>query len=227
LLGTSYAYAIDQGKGRIAVYSLASGQLETIGFPFVNISSGFSVGLDDHLWMAGGNSSNVLSLDPATKHVSAVDFRTSGISALFADSAGRVWYADDATGGIGYYDQSKQVLVTIPSSKHSSVTTLAMDRDGTLWAGTASGDLLTVRLGVASVAGSAGGSVAGLVRDPSGVVWSYASGPGTLVYRALTGGGAAHVAATTASSLAFDGRDRAWLGDSESAAFHIVLNGDR
>ena len=227
LLGTSYAYAIDQGRGRIAVYSLASGRLETIGFPFVTTAAGFSVGLDDRLWMAGGDSSNVLSLDPATKHVSAVDFRTSSITALFADSAGRIWYADDATGGIGYYDQPNHVLVNIPVAKHGSVTALRMDSDGTLWAGTASGDLLTVRLGVASVAGSAGGSVAGLVRDPSGVVWSYATGPGILVYRALTGGGGPRVATTTASSLAFDGHGRAWLGDPDSAEFHIVLNGDR
>jgi sugar lactone lactonase YvrE len=227
LLGTRYAYAIDQGKGRISVYSLATGRFETIVFPFASTAVGFSVGLDDRLWMAGGDSSTALSLDPATNNVTAVEFRAASITALFADSAGRIWYADSATGGIGYYDQAKKALVTIPVAKHTAVTALAMDRDGTLWAGTTTGQVLAIRIGAAGFAGSAGGSVAGLVRDASGAVWSYSAAPGTLVYRGLTTGDGARVAATTASSLAFDGRGRAWLGDPESAAFYIVLIGDR
>jgi hypothetical protein len=225
LLGTSHAYAIDQNNGRVALYSIATGSLEMIDFPFATTAVTYSVGLDDRLWMAGGDSSNVLSLDPATKAVTAVDFRSASVSAVFADSAGRIWYADGATGAIGYYDQSRQALVAVPAAPHGQVTALAMDRDGTLWAGTAAGEILAVRQGVARAAGSAGGPVAGLVRDPSGVVWSYAVGPGTMVYRPLSTAGGPTVAATTASSLAFDGRGRPWLGDAESGAFYIVLKG--
>ena len=228
LVGASYAYAIDQSNGRIALYSFATGRLDTFAFPFVTTASTFSVGLDDRLWMGGGDSSTVLSLDPAAKHdVSAVDFRSSSVNTIFADSAGRIWYADGATGAIGYFDQSRQTLVAVPVPQHGQVTALAMDRDGALWAGTANGELFAIRLGVARPAGSAGGPVAGLVRDGSGVVWSYAAGPGTMVYRALSTNGGPRLAATTASSLAFDGRGRAWLGDAESGAFYIVLNGDR
>jgi anti-sigma factor RsiW/sugar lactone lactonase YvrE len=227
LLGTSYAYVIDQGKGRISVYSLATGRFDTIAFPFAATAAGFSVGLDDRLWMAGGDSSNALSLEPAAKGVTAVDFRASSITALFADSAGRIWFADGVSGAIGYYDQSRKALVTIPVAQHSPVTALAMDRDGTLWAGTTTGQVLAVHIGAAGVVGSAGGPVAGLVRDASGAVWSYSTAPGTLAYRGLTTGDSARVAATTASSLAFDGRGRAWLGDPTSMAFYIVLNGDQ
>jgi len=227
LLGATHAYAIDQGKGRIASYSIASGRLETIGFPFVSAAAAFAVGTDDKLWMAGGESSNVVSLDPLTKRVAAIDFRTSRITALFVDSAARVWYADDATSGIGYYDQAKQAIVTVSAPPHSSVTALAMDRDGALWAGTDSGQLFTIRLGVVGLAGPAGGSVAALVRDAAGGVWSYAVAPGTVIYRPLTSPAGVRVAALAGAGLAFDPLGRAWIADPADVAFYIAINEER
>jgi anti-sigma factor RsiW/sugar lactone lactonase YvrE len=223
LVGSRYLYAVDQAHGRVEMYSLRTGQLETVGFPFAASAGAFSVGLDDRLWIAG-DSPNVLSLDPNTKGVTAVDFRVASIGALFADTAGRVWYADGA-GGIGYYDQSNRALVAVPTPNRGPVTALNMDSDGSLWIGTRSGELLSVRFGVVRLAGSAGGSVAGLVRDPSGSVWSYAVAPGAFIYRSLSTGAGARVAAGSASSLAFDSLGRPWLGDGEQLAFYIVLKG--
>ena len=224
LLGSGHLYAIDQGKGRIAVLTLRGAQLETIGFPFVGTAAGFAVGTDDKLWMAGGDSTNVLSLDPATKAVAAINFRTTGISALFVDSAARVWYADDATGGIGYYDQTKRAIVAVSAPAHASVTALAMDRDGTLWAGTAAGQLLSIRLGVTAAAGSAGGPVAGLVRDTTGGLWSFAEAPGTVSYRPLTVPAAPRIAAIMASGVGFDDSGRIWLAAPSATAFYIAIN---
>jgi hypothetical protein len=223
LLGATHVYAIDQGKGRIAVVAIASGSLESIGFPFVNTAKGFAIGPDDKIWMGGGDSANVLSLDPITKAVTAINFRTSGISALFVDSAARVWYADDATGGIGYYDQTKQSITSVATPSHGSVTALAMDRDGTLWAGTSTGQILSVRQGASAAAGGAGGPVRELVRDASGAVWSYAQAPGTVIYRPLTTNGGARIAASDAPSLALDGLGRVWLADPAGAGFYIAL----
>jgi streptogramin lyase len=227
LLGASHVYAIDQGKGRISALTIKSATLETIVFPFANSAKGFAVGTDDRIWMAGGDSANVLSLDPSTKSVAAINFQTSAISALYVDSAARVWYADDATGGIGYYDQAKRAIVSVGVPSHASVTALAMDRDGTLWAGTAAGQVLSVRLGVAASGAPAGGPVVDLVRDASGGVWSYAAAPGTVVYRPLTAGGGARIAAVGASSLAVDGLGRAWLADPAGTGFYIALNEER
>lgn len=224
LLGTAHVYVIDQGKGRLSVLTIKSGALESVGFPFVTSAKGFAIGPDDRIWMGGGESSNVLSLDPVTKAVAATDFRTSELSALYVDTAARVWYADDATGGIGYYDQTKRAIVAVAVPHHDSVTSLAMDRDGTLWAGTAGGELLSIKVGVAGVAGSAGGPVAGLVRDGSGGVWSYALAPGTVVYRSLTQPTGARLAAIAASGLAFDALGRAWIADGTATAFYIVVN---
>ena len=226
LLGAGHVYAIDQGKGRLSILTLGTGTLETIGFPFATAAAGFAVGTDDKLWMAGGESSNVLSLDPATKRVAAIDFRTSAITALHVDSAARVWYADDASGGIGYYDQVKQVIVTVPTPHHASVTALSMDRNGTLWAGTTSGQLLAVGQGAAA-AGSAGGPVADLIRDASGGVWSFALAPGATIYQPVTSGGPVQIAAVATSGLAFDAAGRAWLADPAGTSFHIALNGDK
>jgi hypothetical protein len=227
LLGASHLYAIDQGKGRISTLTIKSGALETIAFPFANTAKGFAVGTDDRLWMAGGDSATVLSLDPSTKSVAAINFQTSGITALYVDSAARVWYADDATGGIGYYDQTKRAIVSVSVPGHATVTALAMDRDGTLWAGTAAGQVLSIRLGVAGVGAGAGGPVIDLVRDASGGVWAYAGAPGTAVYRPLTAGGSAQIAAVGASSIALDGLGRAWLADPAGAGFYIALNEGR
>ena len=226
LLGTSHVYAVDQGKGRLAALTIRSGVLETIGFPFVTNARGFAVGPDDRIWMVG-DSSNVLSLDPVTKAVAAVDFRTSGLSAVFVDTAARVWYADDATGGIGYYDQARKALVRVATAPHAGVSSLVMDRDGTLWAGTTTGDLLAIRLGVPAAAGSAGGPVAGLIRDASGGVWSYAIAPGTVIYRSLTQAAGARLAAVVGSSMAFDGLGRAWIADAAGTAFYIAINGEQ
>jgi len=228
LMGTAHVYAIDQGKGRISVVTRSTGRLETIGFPFVTTAAGFAIGTDDKLWMAGGESNSVLALDPLTKRVAAINFQTSSISALFVDSAARVWYADDASGGIGYYDQTKQSIVTVSTPRHASVTSLAMDRDGTLWAGTQAGEVVSVRLGVPSPqAGSAGGPVAALFRDDSGGIWSYAPALGTAVYRSLTMPGQPHISAVGASGLGFDGAGRAWLAVPADGAFYIAINEER
>ena len=227
LLGVSHVYVIDQGKGRISTLSMKSGTLETIAFPFANTARGFAVGTDDRIWLAGGDSSSVLSVDPGAKSVAAIDFQTSGISALYVDSAARVWYADDATGGIGYYDQVKRAIVSVGVPAHASVTALSMDRNGTLWAGTTAGQVLSVRVGVAVIGPGAGGPVVDLVRDASGAVWSYAAAPGTMIYRSLTAGGGARIAAVAASSVALDGLGRAWLADPAGAGFYIALNEER
>jgi ligand-binding sensor domain-containing protein len=177
--------------------------------------------------MGGGDTSNVLSLDPGTKSVAAINFQTSGISALFVDSAARVWYADDATGGLGYYDQAKRAIVSVAVPAHASVTALSVDRNGTLWAGTAAGQVLSVRVGVAARGPGAGGPVVDLVRDASGGVWSYAGAPGTVIYRSLTAGGGARIAAVAASSVALDGLGRVWLADPAGSGFYIALNEER
>lgn len=224
LLGTAHVYAIDQGKGRLSVLTIKSGALETIGFPFVSSAKGFAIGPDDRIWMGGGESSNVLSVDPVTKAVAATDFRASELSALYVDTAARVWYADDLTGGLGYYDQTKKAIVAVAVPPHASVTSLAMDRDGTLWAGTAGGELFSIKVGVPGTGGSAGGPVAGLVRDAAGGVWSYALVPGTVVYRSLTQPAGARLAALAGSGLAFDTLGRAWIADGTGMAFYIVVN---
>jgi len=156
LVGASHVYVIDQGKGRISTVTIKSANLETIAFPVARSAKSFEIGVDDRHWRAGGESTNVLSLDLGTKAVTAISFPTSAITALYVDSAASVWYADDATGGIGYYDQAKRAIVSATVPAHASVTALGMDREGTLWAGTASGQLLAVRLGVGAVGVPAG-----------------------------------------------------------------------
>jgi len=218
LLGTGHLYAVDQGRGRLAIVTIGTGGVDVVGFPFVTSAAGFAVGIDDKIWMAGGESSNVVSFDPATKRVAAIDFRTSSITALHVDSAARVWYAEDAT---------TQALIAVGSPRHASVTSLVMDREGTLWAGTAAGELISVRLGIAGVVASAGGPVAGLVRDASGGVWSFAVAPGTVTYRSLTSPAGPQIAAVAASGLAFDGLGRPWIADPAGAAFGIVVSEGR
>jgi ligand-binding sensor domain-containing protein len=225
LVGTRHVLAIDTGRGRIVTFTIAPARLDAVGFPFVNVAKGFALGEDDTLWMAGGESGMAIAIEPGTNNVTAVDLKTSSVTALFVDTAGRVWFADDGSGGIGYYQRSAKAIVSVPGPTHSSVTALSMDRDGTLWVGTASGEVLTVRLGILSAVGSAGGSVAGLVRDASGRVWSYANAAGAIAYRQLPPSTGAHLAALAASSLAFDGLGRAWFTDPGAGVFYIALNG--
>jgi hypothetical protein len=65
------------------------------------------------------------------------------------------------------------------------------------------------------------------VRDASGGVWSYAGAPGTVIYRSLTAGGGARIAAVAASSVALDGLGRVWLADPAGSGFYIALNEER
>lgn len=222
LVGSTHVFAVDQVNGRISIFTTASLRLETIGFPFVSVASGFALGQDDKFWSAGGEATNALAFAPDTKQITAVDLKTSRVTALTVDSAGRVWFADDASGGIGSYDPFRKVVTRIPVKRQGSVTALAVDKTGALWAGTTTGELIGVWLGVAGVQGTAGGAVGGLVADPGGTLWSYASTPGSLTYRAVPAG-SVRLAATGATSLSFDSLGRAWLGDPTAGAFYIVV----
>src|SRR5439155_1512268 len=83
----------------------------SIRLPFVKSSDAVTVTPDDVLWFAVADQ--ILRLDPRTEQVEAAPIGQHTVGAMTADSAGRVWFSDEATQKLGLYDRRNHSVVEV------------------------------------------------------------------------------------------------------------------
>jgi len=222
-VGPNYVYAADS-HGGLTVFSIPTEHATTYTLPF--LAGGgmlLATSLDDRLWTARPGGDRIFAYDPRTRAVDVVEITDGSLTALAADDAGRIWFANDSRKSVGYYDTLSAKLVEFPIARRGRITTM-LPTAGTLWAGTDTGELLAVRGNQLALSASAGAPVTSLVAGPGGAWYQASSAAGT-VYASLAGGSGPRIAPRSAATLAFDSAGNAWLSDPSAGLFYVVGTG--
>ena len=151
------------------------------------------------------------------------------ISALTIDGQGRIYYADDARGTVGTFDPRNSKVNEVPFSRRGATTALLVDATSTLWVGTSTGEIYSVRGGKGTLTMSLQRPVTGFAPDQGGRAWYLAQLPTGLsgyAFGPADGSKAPHSVAGPAQSLNFNAIGRAFLADPRGG-FYMSIEGGR
>jgi anti-sigma factor RsiW len=228
--GGTYVFGVDAATGEINVVNTARGRVEG-GFA-TNVPSPISavaVGIDGRLWIALRDASYLFVWDPRTKLMPSFDFAGARISALTIDGQGRIFYADDVRGTVGTFDPRTSHVNEIPFARAGRTTALLVDSTSTLWVGTSTGEIYSVRGGRARLTVSLQRPVSSFAADQAGRAWYLAPLPSGLTgyaYGPADGSQAPSSVSGPAQSLHFSAIGRAFLADPRGG-FYMSVEGGR
>jgi hypothetical protein len=228
--GGSYVFGIDATTGEINVVNVATASVEG-GFAtnLSNTVSAVAVGIDGRLWMALRDASYLLAFDPRTHLMSGLDLKGARVNALTIDGQGRIFFADDARGTVGTIDQRTSLLEEVSFARPGATTSLLVDSTSTLWVGTSTGQIYSVRGGMATLKVSLQRPVSAFAPDQGGRAWYLAQLPSGLAgysYAPADGSQAPRSVTGPAQSLSFSPIGRAFLGDPRGG-FYMSIEGGR
>jgi streptogramin lyase len=228
--GGTYVFGVDAATGEINVVNTARGRVEG-GFA-TNVPSPISavaVGIDGRLWIALRDASYLFVWDPRTKLMPSFDFAGARISALTIDGQGRIFYADDVRGTVGTFDPRTSHVNEIPFARAGRTTALLVDSTSTLWVGTSTGEIYSVRGGRARLTVSLQRPVSSFAADQAGRAWYLAPLPSGLTGYAYGPADCSQAPSSVsgpAQSLHFSAIGRAFLADPRGG-FYMSVEGGR
>ena len=149
------------------------------------------------------------------------------VSALAIDTLGRVVYSDDLHAIVGTLDPNTLRLTEVALPRRGSTTALIVDGAGTLWLGTSSGDLYSVKGSHPGLAINVRTPVSALALDPSGRAWFLAPIPNVPGFGYAPADGSLGVSSIPgpASGLAFSETGRAFSADPRGAFYVAAEDG--
>jgi streptogramin lyase len=214
--------ALDQTYGRVAVYDTSVDRLDVSSFAFIGSAKAFAIAPDERLWTAGPGGT-LLAVDLSTKRLESVDVGATAVNGLWVDSAGRVWYADDARKMLGSWEPATRHLSESLLPRAGNVVSLVTDGAGTLWVATDAGEAIPVRPNGAGTTLRIGGLLRVSV-DPSGRAWYFAATTAGSAFAPLSDLAGLQIAPNNLAGPAFDSAGSVWLADASGGAFYIVTN---
>jgi len=228
--GGSYVFGVDATTGEINVVNVTTGNVEG-GFATNLLSkvSAVAVGIDGRLWLGLRDASYLLAFDPRTHVMSGLDLKGARVNALTIDGLGRIFFADDARGTVGTIDQRTSLLEEVSFSRPGATTALLVDSTSTLWVGTSTGQVYSVRGGTATLKVSLQRPVSAFAPDQGGRAWYLAQLPSGLAgyaYAPADGSQAPRSVTGPAQSLSFSPIGRAFLADPRGG-FYMSIEGGR
>jgi streptogramin lyase/anti-sigma factor RsiW len=229
--GGSYVYGVDALTGEVNVVNVARERVEG-GFATNVLSpvSAVAVAIDGRLWIGMRDAEYLFLWDPKTHNMTG--FNLPGgtrISALTVDPQGRLFYADDLRGTVGTFDTKTLRLNEVPFARTGVTTALLVDATSTLWIGTSTGEIYSVRGGAAKLTVSLQRPVSGFAPDHGGKAWYLANLPSGLsgyAYGPAAGNQAPRSVTGPAVSLSFSPIGRAFLADPRGG-FYMSIEGGR
>jgi DNA-binding beta-propeller fold protein YncE/predicted anti-sigma-YlaC factor YlaD len=228
--GGSYVYGVDASSGEVNIVDAARDRV--VGGFATNVLSAVSavaVGIDGRLWIGLRDASYLFVFDPRTQLMNSVDLAGARISALTIDGQGRIYYADDARGTVGTFDPRTSKVNEVPFARRGATTALLVDSTSTLWVGTSTGEIYSVRGSKGTLTISLQRPVTAFAPDQGGRAWylaqlptglsGYAFGPadGSKAPRSISG---------PAQTLNFNAIGRAFLADPRGG-FYMSIEGGR
>lgn len=222
-VGPDYLYAADVATRRLFLLDLETEMLSSVALPAVDVSA-MTVSPGGVAWIAMPGSSQLLSFRPLSKRFEVTDVGATGIVALEADNAGRVWFSTQD--GIGYYDYADRKVASLAWTQGRAHLLLAGAR-GTLWVATARGLVYSVKEDAVTFEAVVGGPAAALALDAKGRPWYlvFVSGLG-FGYGGVSGHPSEAVVPGPAVGLALNSQGRAWLADP-AGGFYLGVGDQR
>jgi streptogramin lyase len=226
--GRSFVFGVDPATGQVHVVNTVTDSVDSFATNVLSPVSAVTVGPDDRLWLALRDASYLLAWDPKTRGMDSFDLGDSRASALAVDRLGRVLYSDDMHGRVGTLDPTTGRLIDLTFNRRGTTTALIVDGSGTLWLGTSTGDLYSVKSDQRGLAFNVRRGVSSLVLDRTGRAWflapmsdgipgfAYAPADGSQAVRSLPG---------PAVGLAFAEGGRTFSADPRGAFYVATENG--
>ena len=214
--GRAVVYALDARHGDLYVLDATTGTLRSQRVTLLKPVSTVAVGVDDHLFIGLSDSALLLRLDPRTGLTESFDLKDARISKLTTDALGRVYYADDARNAVGLLNPATGVVTEFAYPRSGATTALVVDGSSTLWLGTSSGELWSIRGGTATLTVGLQRPVTTISLDAAGRAWYLSPLPAAssgFHYGAADGAAVGRTVAGPAFTLAFSALGQAWLGD--------------
>lgn len=226
--GRSFVFGVDPANGQVHVVNTVTETVDSYATSVLSPVSAVAVGLDDRLWLALRDASYLFAFDPKTRGMDSFDLGDARVSALAIDTVGRVVYADDEHGRVGIFDRARSRLTEVPLARRGTTTALIVDRSGTLWLGTSTGDLYWVRGATAQLAINVRTPVSSLSLDQDGRAWFLAPIPNGIPgfgYARADGDQAARSIPGPAVGLAFSQSGRVFSADPRGAIYVAAEDG--
>jgi ligand-binding sensor domain-containing protein len=175
--GRSFVFGVDPESGQVHVVNTVTDSVDSFATNVLSPVSAVAVGPDDKLWLALREASYLLAWDPRTRGMDSFDLNDSRVSALAIDRLGRIVYSDDLHGRVGTLDPTTGRLTDLFFDRHGTTTALVVDGAGTLWLGTSSGDLYSLKGARPGLAINVRMPVTALALDETGRAWYLAPIP--------------------------------------------------
>jgi anti-sigma factor RsiW/sugar lactone lactonase YvrE len=228
--GGSYVFGVDAANGEVNIVDTARERV--VGGFATNVLSPVSavaVGIDGRLWIGLRDAPYLFVFDPRTQLMNSVDLVDARINALTIDGQGRIYYADDTRGTVGTFDPRSSRVNEVPFTRRGATTALLVDSTSTLWVGTSSGEIYSVRGSKGTLTLSIQRPVTAFAPDQGGRAWYLAQLPTGLsgyAYGPADGSKAPKSVAGPAQSLNFNAIGRAFLADPRGS-FYMSIEGGR
>jgi anti-sigma factor RsiW len=226
--GRSFVFGVDPETGQVHVVSTVTEKIDSYPLNVLSPVSAVVVGPDDRLWLALRDASYLLAFDPKTHGIDAFDLGEARVNALAIDSLGRIVYSDDQRARVGTLDLTTLKISEVILTRRGRTTALVVDGSGTLWLGTSTGDVYSVRGGSARQALNVRTPVSSLALDLSGRAWYLAPIPNGIpgfAYGTADGSQAVRSIPGPAVGLAFSVAGRTLSADPRGAFYVAVEDG--
>jgi hypothetical protein len=220
--GRSFVYGVDPATGQVHVVNTVTDSVDSFATNVLSPVSAVAVGPDDRLWLGLRDASYLLAWDPRTRDMDAFDLGDRRVSALAVDLLGRIVFADDQHALVGTLDPTTSRLSEVPFNRRGSTTALIVDGSGTLWLGTSTGDLYSVKSDRRDLAINVRMPVTSLALDQTARAWFLAPIPNGIPgfgYAPADGSQGVRSIPGPAVGLAFNQAGRAFSADPRGAFF--------
>jgi streptogramin lyase len=227
--GRSFVFGVDDATGQVHVVNTVTESIDSYPLNVLSPVSAVAIGPGDRLWVALRDASYLLAFDPRTHGIDAFDLGDAGVNALAVDSLGRVVYSDDLHARVGTLDLTTMKINGVVLNRRGSTTALIVDGSGTLWLGTSTGDIYSVKGGSARLMLNVRMPVSALSLDDAGRAWFLAPIPNGIpgfAYGSADGSQAVRSIPGPAQGLAFNETGRAFSSDPRGA-FYVALADSR
>jgi anti-sigma factor RsiW/streptogramin lyase len=218
----NHVYLTDTAARLMYVLTIGTEQVSTVPLPFLAITNDIVASPDERLWL-GTRGLGLVSFDPRSNRLESAG-AVQDVSAVATDPLGRIWMGVPGRQVLDVFDPLTDKITELSLPHDGTISALAIDREGTIWAGTDTGQLFAIRNGRLQGSAALGRPIDDLLIDAAGQAWFVTRTATEVLYGLAVGNGITVHAPGTASGPLFDALGRAWQADASAGGFYVTLS---